>query len=43
VTVAWLVAVPLVLVYVAVGFIVEALFEIQVRRGDDSEASDPAA
>jgi hypothetical protein len=40
VTVAWLVAVPFVLLYVAVGFTIEALFGIRLRRRNDSDGSD---
>jgi hypothetical protein len=42
VTVAWLVAAPFVLIYVPVGFIMEALFGIRLRRGDDSDGTDSA-
>ncbi len=40
VTVAWLVVVPFVLTYVAIGFIMEVLFGIRLRRGDDSDGTD---
>ena len=42
VTVAWLVAVPFVLLYVAVGFTVEVLFGIRLRHSDDSDGPDPS-
>jgi len=42
VTVAWLVAVPFVLLYVAVGFMMDALFGIRLRRSDDSDGTDSA-
>ena len=41
VALAWLVVLPFVLLYVAVGFIVEVLFRIRLRRSDDSEGPDP--
>ena len=41
VTVAWLVTVPFVLLYVAVGFTPEVLFRIRLRRSDDSNGPDP--
>ena len=41
VTVAWLVAVPFVLLYVAVGFTVEVLFGIRLRRSDDADGPEP--
>jgi hypothetical protein len=41
VTVAWLVAVPFVLLYVAVGFTLEVLFGIRLQRSDDSDGPDP--
>ena len=37
VTVAWLLTVPFVLLYVAVGFTVEVLFGIRLRSRDDSD------
>jgi len=41
VTVAWLVAVPFALLCVAVGFTVEVLSGIRLRRGDDSDGPEP--
>ena len=41
VTVAWLIAVPFVLLYVAFGFTVEVLFGIRLRRSNDSDGPDP--
>jgi len=41
-TVAWLVAAPFVLIYVAVGFMMEALFGIRLRRRDNSDGTDSA-
>jgi len=41
VTVAWLVTVPFVLLYVAVGFALEILFGILLQRRDDSDGPDP--
>ncbi len=41
VMVAWLVTVPFVLLYVGVGFTVEVLLGIRLRRGDDSDGPDP--
>jgi len=42
VTAAWLVDVPFALLYVGVGFIVEALFGIRLRHSDDSDGPDSA-
>ena len=41
VTAAWLVTVPFVLLYVAVGFTVEVLFGIRLRCSDDSDGPEP--
>jgi len=41
VTVAWLVTVPFVLLYVAVGFTLEVLFGIRLRRSDDADKPEP--
>ena len=41
VTVAWLVSVPFVLGYVAVGSLIEVIFGIRLRRRDDSDGPDP--
>jgi hypothetical protein len=41
VTVAWLVTVPFVFLYVAVGFTLEVLFGIRLRRGDHSDGPEP--
>jgi hypothetical protein len=40
-TVTWLVAVPFVLLYVAVGFTAELLFGIRLRRSDDPDGPEP--
>ncbi len=40
VTVAWLVSVPFVLGYVAVGFITEVIFGIRLRGSNDSGGTD---
>lgn len=40
VMVAWLFAIPLVLSYGAVLFVIEALFVIRLWRSDDSESND---
>ena len=42
VMVAWLVAVPFVLISVAVGFVTEALSGIRLRRHDNSDGTDSA-
>ncbi len=42
VMVAWLVAVPFVLIFVAVGFIMEALFGMRLQRSNDSDGTDLA-
>jgi hypothetical protein len=39
VAVAWLVAVPFVLIYAAVGFMMEAPFGIRLRRDDSSDGT----
>jgi hypothetical protein len=41
VTLFWLVAVPVVPVYVAVGFIMEVLFGIRLSRTENSEGAEP--
>ena len=41
VRVAWLVAVPFVPLYVAVGFTLEVLFGIRLRRSDDADGPEP--
>ena len=41
VTVAWLVAVPFVLLYVTVGFAVQVLFGIRLHRSNHSDGPDP--
>ena len=41
VTVAWLVTVPFVLLYVAVGFTLEVLLGIRLRRSNDSDGPEP--
>jgi hypothetical protein len=40
VTVAWLVSVPFVLVYAAVGFITEMIFGVRLRGSNDSDGTD---
>ena len=42
VTVAWVVTVPFVLLYVAVGFTLEVLFGIRLRRSDDFDGLNPS-
>ena len=37
VTVAWLVSVPFVLAYVAVGFLTDVIFGVRLRGSDDSD------
>jgi len=42
VTLGWLVAAQFVLIYVAVGFMMEVLLGIRLRRSDDSDGTDSA-
>jgi hypothetical protein len=42
VTLGWIVAAQFVLIYVAVGFMMEVLLGIRLRRSDDSDRTDSA-